>query len=71
MEMQKFIIKMVLYSSIFYIIIRGIYKNGLKIKGNFKFLNGFEYIGNCLGNKFKGKGQLIFPSGKKIKGLWN
>lgn len=46
------------------------YQNGVKVKGHFKFVNGYEYIGYCLGNKFYGEGSLIFPSGKIISGEW-
>jgi hypothetical protein len=49
---------------------RGTYQNGIKVKGYFKFLNGYEYIGHCLGNKFNGEGSLVFPSGKIISGEW-
>lgn len=46
------------------------YQNGIKIKGYFKFLQGYEYVGNCLGNKFNGEGSLFYPSGKIITGEW-
>lgn len=52
------------------VVFKGIYQNGMKVKGHFKFLNGYEYIGKCLGNKFHGEGSLIFPSGKIIEGEW-
>ena len=52
------------------VIFKGTYQNGIKVKGHFQFLHGYEYIGNCLGNKFNGEGTLLFPSGKMITGEW-
>lgn len=68
MEKLKYIITMVSHLSNIFQLFRGTYRNGVKICGHFKFLNGYEYQGHCFGNKFYGEGSLIFPSGKIIYG---
>ena len=70
MEKFRFSIKMVTFSSNFWINLRGRYEHGIRINGHFIFSNGYEYKGGFLGDKFRGYGELRLPSGKIICGDW-
>ena len=67
----RFFIKLVKFSSKkFYKIFRGRYQHDIRINGHFIFINGYEYKGGFLGNKFRGYGELKLPTGKIICGDW-